>query len=87
MLMPLIEKVGIDPVHFGVVIILNLMIGLITPPVCFLAYLTSTIANADFGKVVRESWLFILALILALVTATFFPPVVLWLPNLLMGGK
>ncbi len=87
MLMPLIEKVGIDPVHFGVVIILNLMIGLITPPVCFLAYLTTTIANANFGEVIRESWIFIFALILALATSTFFPEVVLWLPNLLMGGK
>ena len=86
-LMPLIEKVGIDPVHFGVVIILNLMIGLITPPVCFLSYLTSTIAGAEFGKVVRESWIFIFALILALATATFFPQVVLWLPNLLLGSR
>lgn len=87
MLMPLIEKVGIDPVHFGVVIVLNLMIGLITPPVCFLTYLTTTIANAHFPKVVRESWPFILALMLALVTSTFFPQVVLWLPNLILGGK
>jgi tripartite ATP-independent transporter DctM subunit len=85
MLIPLIEKVGIDPVHFGVVIILNLMIGLVTPPVCFLTYLTSTIAQADFSKVVKESWVFILALMLALVTATSLPPVVLWLPNLLLG--
>jgi len=87
MLMPLIEKVGIDPVHFGVVIILNLMIGLITPPVCFLSYLTTKIAEANFEKVVKESWPFFWALLLALVTATFFPPVVLWLPNLLMGGN
>lgn len=86
-LMPLIEKVGIDPVHFGVVIILNLMIGLITPPVCFLSYLTTKIAEANFEKVVKESWPFFWALLLALVTATFFPPVVLWLPNLLMGGN
>jgi len=87
MLMPLIEKVGIDPVHFGVVIILNLMIGLITPPVCFLAYLTTTIAGANFEKVVRESWIFILALFLALATVTFFPQIVLWLPELVMGGN
>ncbi len=52
MLMPLIEKLGIDPVHFGVVIILNLMIGLVTPPVGFLAYLTTTIAGAKFEQVV-----------------------------------
>jgi tripartite ATP-independent transporter DctM subunit len=87
MLMPLIEKVGIDPVHFGVVIILNLMIGLITPPVCFLSYLTTKIAEANFEKVVKESWPFFWALLLALVTATFFPQIVLWLPNLLMGGN
>jgi len=86
MLMPLIEKVGIDPVHFGVVVILNLMIGLITPPVCFLTYLTTKIAGASFDKVVKEQWPFFWALLLALLTATFFPQVVLWLPNLLMGG-
>ncbi len=85
MLMPLIEKLGIDPVHFGVVIILNLMIGLVTPPVGFLAYLTTTIAGAKFEQVVKESWVFILALILALITSTFFPGLVLWLPRTLMG--
>jgi tripartite ATP-independent transporter DctM subunit len=85
MLMPLIEKLGIDPVHFGVVIILNLMIGLVTPPVGFLAYLTTTIAGARFEQVVKESWVFILALMLALVTSTFFPDLVLWLPRTLMG--
>jgi tripartite ATP-independent transporter DctM subunit len=85
MLMPLIEKLGIDPVHFGVVIILNLMIGLVTPPVGFLVYLTTTIAGARFEQVVKESWVFILALILALLTSTFFPDLVLWLPRTLMG--
>ncbi len=85
MLMPLIEKLGIDPVHFGVVIILNLMIGLVTPPVGFLTYLTTTIAGARFEQVVKESWVFILALILALLTSTFFPGLVMWLPRTLMG--
>jgi tripartite ATP-independent transporter DctM subunit len=85
MLMPLIEKLGIDPVHFGVVIILNLMIGLVTPPVGFLSYLTTTIAGARYEQVVKESWVFILALMLALVTSTFFPGLVLWLPRTLMG--
>jgi tripartite ATP-independent transporter DctM subunit len=86
MLMPLIEKVGIDPVHFGVVIVLNLMIGLITPPVCFLTYLTTKISGATFESVVREQWPFFWALLLALVTTTFVPPLVTWLPNLLLGG-
>jgi tripartite ATP-independent transporter DctM subunit len=85
MLMPVIEKLGIDPVHFGVVMILNLMIGLVTPPVGFLAYVTTTIAGARFEQVVKESWVFILALLLALLTVTFFPELVLWLPRTLMG--
>jgi TRAP-type C4-dicarboxylate transport system permease large subunit len=55
------RKTGIDPVHFGVVIILNLMIGVVTPPVGVLAYLTTTIAGARFEQVVKESWVFILA--------------------------
>jgi tripartite ATP-independent transporter DctM subunit len=86
MLMPLIEKVGIDPVHFGVVIVLNLMIGLITPPVCFLTYMTTKIANESFESVVREQWPFFWALLFALITTTFFPQLVLWLPNLLLGS-
>jgi tripartite ATP-independent transporter DctM subunit len=86
-LMPLIQKVGIDPVHFGVVIVFNLMLGLITPPVSFLTYLTTTLANAQFSKVVKESWPFVFALILALFTSTFLPQVVLWLPNVFLGSK
>jgi TRAP-type C4-dicarboxylate transport system permease large subunit len=85
MLMPVIEKLGIDPVHFGVVMILNLMIGLVTPPVGFLAYVTTTNAGAWFEQVVKESWVVILALLLALLTVTFFPELVLWLPRTLMG--
>jgi TRAP-type C4-dicarboxylate transport system permease large subunit len=57
----------------------------VTPPVGFLAYLTTTIAGARFEQVVKESWVFILALMLALVTSTFFPDLVLWLPRTLMG--
>jgi len=61
------------------------MIGLVTPPVGFLSYLTTTIAGAKFEQVVKESWVFILALILALATCTFFPQIVMWLPQILMG--
>ncbi len=82
---PLTRQVGIDPVHFGLVIVLNLMIGLITPPVGILLYLTSSMAESRLEQVVREILPFLIALLLVLAMSTFLPAVVLWLPNLLMG--
>lgn len=82
---PLARQVGIDPVHFGLIIVLNLMIGLITPPVGILLYLTSSMAESRLERVVREILPFLVALLLVLAMSTFLPALVLWLPNLLMG--
>ena len=84
-LMPLITTLGIDPVHFGVVFVLNLMIGLITPPVGMAMFIACAIAKirvVDFG---REIPIFVGALILVLLLITYVPWLVLFLPNLLMG--
>jgi len=86
MLMPLIGTVGIDPIHFGVVIVLNLMIALVTPPVGVVLYLATTLANEPFHLVVRETPPFLIALLLALVCVTYIPELSLWLPRLLMGS-
>ena len=84
MLMPLVRAVGIDPIHFGVVIVLNLMIALITPPVGVVLYLSTYLADVPFSSVVREIPIFLVALLLALLCVTFFPDLSLWLPRLLM---
>jgi tripartite ATP-independent transporter DctM subunit len=84
-LVPLVQKLGIDAIHFGLVVIMNLMIGLVTPPVGFVLYLTSSIAKVELEKTVKELIPFLIALLLVLMVCTFFPAIVLWLPKLLMG--
>ncbi len=85
MFLPLIQKAGIDPIHFGVMVVLNLMIGLVTPPVGFLVYLTASLGEVPIGQVFKEALPFIAALLVVLALTTYVPPLVLWLPNLLMG--
>lgn len=84
-LMPLILALGIDPVHFGVVLTLNLMIGLITPPVGMSMFISCSIAKIKITDFAREIPVFIAALITVLLIITYFPEIVLFLPNLLMG--
>ena len=86
-LAPLIVQYGIDPVHFGVVMVLNLMIGLITPPVGMVMYVTSGIAGIRMDEFVREVWPFLVALVLVLTTITFVPALVTFLPNSLMTTR
>jgi tripartite ATP-independent transporter DctM subunit len=84
-LMPLIHAVGIDPVHFGVVLTLNLMIGLITPPVGMCMFIACSIAKIKITDFTREIPIYIVALIAVLLVITYVPQIVLFLPNLLMG--
>jgi C4-dicarboxylate transporter DctM subunit len=84
-LMPLINALGIDPVHFGVVFTLNLMIGLITPPVGMSMFIACSIAKIRLVDFAREIPLFVVALVLVLLLITYYPPLVLFLPNLVMG--
>ncbi|MHB1162362.1 MAG: TRAP transporter large permease [Chloroflexota bacterium] len=85
-LMPLIKAVGIDPIHFGVVLTLNLMIGLITPPVGMSMFISCSIAKIKITDFAKEIPIFIVALVAVLLIITYFPEVVLFLPNLLMGN-
>jgi C4-dicarboxylate transporter, DctM subunit len=84
-LIPLTNALGIDPVHFGVVFTLNLMIGLITPPVGMSMFIACSIARIGIVDFAREIPLFVVALIVVLLLITYYPPLVLFLPNLLMG--
>jgi len=85
MLMPLVKSVGIDPIHFGVVIVLNLMIALFTPPVGIVLYLATALSGERLKLVMKETPPFLLALVLALICVTFFPGLSLWLPRIFMG--
>lgn len=83
--MPIIQSVGIDPVHFGLVMTLNLMIGTITPPVGIVLFVVSRVANLPFEVVTKATAPFLIPLIAVLMLITVFPPLVLWLPNLIFG--
>lgn len=85
LLVPVAKAYGIDLVQLGVVVVLNLMIGQLTPPSGVITFLTAQIANAPLEKVFREAWPFTLALIAVLALVTFIPALALWLPDLLMG--
>jgi len=81
--MPVILKLGIDPVHFGMVMILNLGIGLITPPVGPTLFVGCAIGKVTMEQVSRELWPFYGAMCLALLLVTYIPAISLWLPGLL----
>ena len=78
--MPSIRAVGIDPVHFGVTTIVNLMIGMITPPYSELLFVVTGITGIPLTSMYRYIWLFIVALMVALFIMLACPGVVLWLP-------
>ena len=84
-LMPVILKVGIDPVHFGVVMVLNLMIGLLTPPFGIVLFVMAHVSGLSFQRIVRAVAPFYIPLFAVLVMITFIPDLVTWLPDLLMG--
>jgi tripartite ATP-independent transporter DctM subunit len=86
-LMPLLEHAGIDPVHFGVVFVLNIMIGAITPPVGTIMYVVCALSKITIGAFSREVWVFVLALVVALLLVTYIPWLALWLPNLVLPAK
>ena len=83
-LIPLVQQLGIDLVHFGLIVVLNLMIGLVTPPVGILLYLSSSMANVKLGLMLKELVPFLIALFLVLAMSTYIPSIVMWLPNLLI---
>lgn len=80
---PVAQTLGIDMVHFGVVVVVNLMIGLITPPYGLLLFVVSSVAEAPLLGIIRDVLPFLGALICALLFITFVPDAVLWLPRLL----
>jgi C4-dicarboxylate transporter DctM subunit len=85
LLVPVAKAYNIDLVQLGVVIVLNLMIGQLTPPSGVITFLTAQIAGAPLEKVFREAWPFTVALIAVLALVTFIPALALWLPEMLMG--
>ena len=83
--LPVITAVGIDPVHCGVVMVLNLMLGLLTPPFGMVLFVMAHISGLKFEEVVEATLPVLIPLLVVLVLITIFPPLVTGLPDLLMG--
>jgi len=85
-LIPTAKLLGVDLVHFGVVVVINIMLGLVTPPFGLLLFVVANLTKQPLMSIVRESLPFLLAALLVLALTTFVPETVLWLPRI-MGYK
>lgn len=82
MLMPTVAALGIDPVHFGVVVIVNMMVGLVTPPFGMLLFVTHALTGIAIRDMLAEGWPFVVALLVLLLAITLVPELVLALPRM-----
>lgn len=85
-LLPIAQQIGIDPIQFGIMVILNCGIGLLTPPVGAVLFIGSAVAKLPMEKVVKATLPFYLCMIIALLLITFIPGISLWLPSVLGGA-
>jgi TRAP-type C4-dicarboxylate transport system permease large subunit len=86
MLLPAVKALGVDLVHFGVLVVLNMMIGLIHPPFGMLLFVTKALTGIPIGAMMKEGWMFIVMLLVLLFSITLFPQIVLWLPQTMGYG-
>ncbi|SMC79570.1 TRAP transporter large permease [Cellulophaga tyrosinoxydans] len=80
--LPVVVALGMDPVHFGIVLVLNLCIGLCTPPVGTILFVGSGIANVSVSQVIKPLIPFLLIMVLVLLIITYIPQISMWLPSL-----
>lgn len=79
---PLLPIYEIDPIHFGVIMVLNLTIGILTPPVGVGLFIASSIGGVKFEEVIKSIWPFLIVAFIVLLLVTYLPDLVLWLPTL-----
>lgn len=82
-LLPLVTSIGMNPVHFGIMLLLNLAIGLLTPPVGSTLFVGCAIGNVSIEKITKSLWPFYLTLIIVLILITYIPAITMFLPNLI----
>jgi tripartite ATP-independent transporter DctM subunit len=81
--LPVAKAIGIDPVHFGVILILKGGLGLITPPIGSVLFVGTAIGKISIGDTLRTIWPFYLAVVVVLLTVAYVPALSLWVPSLL----
>ncbi|MEQ9813382.1 MAG: TRAP transporter large permease [Azospirillaceae bacterium] len=86
-LAPVAVALGLDPVHFGIVMIVNMMVGLLTPPVGMALFVVARLADTSVGAVAREALPYVATLLVTLLVLTYVPGIVLFLPDLVYGGS
>jgi TRAP-type C4-dicarboxylate transport system permease large subunit len=84
-LTPVAQQVNVDLVHFGIIMVLTLTIGLLTPPEGAVLYIVCTIFKCSLWDFVKEGWLFMLSVVVVVILVIFWPDLALWLPNLTFG--
>ncbi len=85
-LLPVIKAIGIDPVHFGIIMMLNLGIGLVTPPVGTTLFVGCAIGKVPIERAARNLWPFWIAMLVVLMLVTYIPALALWIPSLKYPG-
>ena len=83
LLVPVVVQLGVDPIHFGMIMIVNIMIGGVTPPFGSMMFTTCSVTKVPVGAFMREIWPFIIALLIALIIVTYAPAIVMFLPSLM----
>jgi tripartite ATP-independent transporter DctM subunit len=85
-LLPVMVGFGMDPVHFGIIMILNLMIGLLTPPVGMVLYVLASVSKVPFERIAKVCAPYVILMTALLFVFAYVPPLVTWLPNLVFGA-
>jgi TRAP-type C4-dicarboxylate transport system permease large subunit len=84
--LPIMKSVGVDPVHFGILMMTIITMGGMTPPVGVAMYTTCSLLDCPTGEYIRDSLPFVAAILLEVALLAMFPSIVLFLPNLVFGG-
>jgi tripartite ATP-independent transporter DctM subunit len=84
-LAPVAEQLNVDLVHFGIIMVLTLTIGLLTPPEGAVLYIVCTIFKCSLWDFVKEGWLLMLSIVIVVLLVIFWPDLALWFPNLTFG--
>jgi len=79
---PILAKMGVHPVHFGIIMVVNVMISLMTPPYGLALYLGAIVGDVKLGAIVRQAYPFIISSLIVLLITTYFPTLILWIPKL-----
>ena len=85
LLLPIATQLGVDPIHFGIILVVNMEIGMVTPPVGLNLFVASGLTNMNLKEVIMACLPWTLTLFFGLILVTYIPQISLWLPNIMYG--